>query len=112
IPGMLDDPAAEFRRDAVQRLLDEAAALQARQTSGEAHRIYVKALNSARDKDQAEAIVQALEKLGHQVNLAEHFGFIMDWKLIGPFDNTARKGFEVSYPPELEINLETAYVGK
>jgi hypothetical protein len=112
IPGMLDDPAAEFRRDAVERLVDEAARVTTGHASGDAMRIYLKALGGARDQDQSDAIAHALESLGHPVNLAEHFGFITDWKLIGPFDNTAGKGFEFSYAPETESNLDARYAGK
>jgi hypothetical protein len=34
------------------------------------------------------------------------------WHLIGPFDNTDRKGFAAVYPPEIEIDLSKSYVGK
>lgn len=112
IPGMLDDPGAEFRRDAVQRLLDEAARLNASDATGDARQIYLKALGGAREQDQTEAIVRALEGLGQKVNLPEHFGCIMDWNLIGPFENSGNKGFEAAYPPELEIALDASYPGK
>jgi hypothetical protein len=112
IPGMLDDPAAEFRRDAVQRLLDKAAWLTASETTVDARQIYLKALGGAREQDQTAVIVQALETLGHPVNLPKHFGLIIDWNLIGPFDNSANKGFETAYPPESEIDLEASYPGK
>ena len=90
---MLNDPSVEFRRDAVTRLIDEAAGLEGAQRPIDAGRVYLKALQGARDQDQTEAVVKALEKLGHHVDLPEHFGFVMDWKLIGPFDSTANKGF-------------------
>jgi hypothetical protein len=116
IPGMLDDPGAEFRRDAVQRLLDEAARLKSLETPHEIRsqlrRIYLKALGGAREQDQTEVVVQALEKLGHPVNLPEHFGLIIDWNLIGPFDNSGNRGFETAYPPESEIALDASYPGK
>lgn len=112
IPGMIDDPGVEFRRDAVQRLVDEAAALMAQATSGDARKTYLKALSGAREPDQTETIVRALEALGHPVNLPEHFGCIMDWHLIGPFDNSGNKGFEIAYLPELEILLDASYHGK
>ncbi len=38
-------------------------------------------------------------------------GFVMDWKLIGPFDNRDKKGFPVPYPPETEIKLDATYAG-
>ena len=116
IPNMLDDPGTEFRRDAVQRLLDEAARLKTSETPheicGQLRQIYLKALGGAREPDQTETIVQALETLGHRVHLPEHFGFIMDWTLIGPFDNSANGGFDTSYPPESEVDLKARYAGK
>jgi hypothetical protein len=34
------------------------------------------------------------------------------WHIIGPFDNTDRKGFATAYPPEKEIDLTKTYAGK
>ena len=39
-------------------------------------------------------------------------GFVMDWYLIGPFDNADSKGFDVAYAPELQIDLAATYDGK
>jgi hypothetical protein len=36
----------------------------------------------------------------------------MKWKVIGPFDNTDRKGFETVFPPEKELRLDSVYEGK
>jgi len=112
IPGMLNDPSVEFRRDAVVRLIDEAAGLEGAQRPIDAGRVYLKALEAARDQDQTEALVKALEKLGHHVDLPVHFGFVMDWKLIGPFDSTGNKGFNVVYPPETAVDLDAKYPGQ
>ena len=35
-----------------------------------------------------------------------------DWMLIGPFDNTAGRGFDTAYPPEKEIDFAKQYDGK
>jgi hypothetical protein len=112
IPGMLDDSGAEFRRDAVQLLITEARRLKMSHESDKAVQIYLKALGGARDQDQCDAIGLALESLEHPVSLSDHFGFVRDWKLIGPFDNTAGKGFEIAYPPETKVVLDAAYPGK
>src|SRR5262249_29885155 len=69
------------------------------------------ALDGARDHDQIEAILKALDMLGRSVNLAQHLGFIMDWHLIGPFDNTEHNGFETAYPPESSIELGARHAG-
>lgn len=109
IPGMLSDPSTEFRRDAVARLLAAAAEIKA-EAPRKDH--YQKALAAARDKDQVETIAAELKKLGQDVDLTAHFGFIQKWKVIGPFDNVGKKGFNVIYPPEKEIKYDASYEGK
>jgi len=111
IPGMLNDPSVEFRRDAVERLLTAARAAEETDANS-ARSLYQQALVGARDDDQIKAIIKPLEKLGYRVDLPAHFGFILDWQLIGPFDNTDMKGFDVPYPPEIEIDLAARYPGK
>ena len=55
---------------------------------------------------------KSLKELGVEVDLPKHFGFLMRWNVIGPFDNTSRKGFETIFPPEKEINFNSKYKGK
>ena len=107
-PSLATDPVQELRRGAVQRLIDAAQAKQ-----GEAAKAaYLGALEVVRDEDQTNLIAGALRKLDVPVDLPKHFGFLMNWKVIGPFDNTERKGFETVFPPEKEIRLDAAYDGK
>jgi len=112
IPGMLDDPGEEMRRDAVARLIAKADASAKAEKVEQAWGVYRKALTAARDLDQIKLLARRLRKLGQEVDLPRHFGFVMRWKLIGPFDNTGEKGYDVAYPPEREINLHAAYRGK
>lgn len=112
IPAMLNDPSTEFRRDAVARLIAEGTKLEADNKKDEAKAILLKAINAARDEDQIETIMKPLDKLGVKVDLAKHFGFILDWHLVGPFDNVEKKGFGVSYPPESEVHLDSKYAGQ
>jgi hypothetical protein len=112
IPGMLNDPSVEFRADAVGRLIAAATKFEADGKTEDAKAIFLKAMAAARDEDQIEAIVKPLDKMGVKVDLPRHFGFIMDWILIGPFDNTANKGFPVAYVPETEIKLDAKYPGQ
>ncbi len=113
IPGMIDDPSAPLRRDAVAQLLTEG---QAQLGAGEKEKSLAtldRALDAARDIDQIDAVAKLLrEKLEQKLDLPKHFGFLMHWQLIAPFDNTDRKGFDTVYPPETEINLSSAYEGK
>lgn len=112
IPGMLNDSDVEFRRDAVDRLLRRAGELFAAADTKKAARLYQEALGGARDDDQIKQIVSQLRALGQQVDLPRHFGFLMTWKVIGPFDNTGLAGFEIPYPPEREIDFDAEYEGK
>jgi len=112
IPGMLDDPSVELRRDAVARLMGQAAALVDGGKKEEAVASYRRALTAARDLDQVDQLAERLGKLGQSVDLARQLGFVVRWKLLGPFDNAAGKGFDTAYPPEREIRLDASYPGK
>lgn len=112
IPGMLDDPSPEFRRDAVARLIEQAGALDAEKERDAVVKIYRQALQGATDKDQVMAIVEPLRKMGEQVDLQKHFGFLIRWSVVGPFDNVGGKGFNVAYPPEEGVDLSATYKGQ
>ncbi len=107
-PSLATDPVQELRRGAVQRLIDAAQGKQ----GDEAKAAYLAALAVVRDEDQTRVIAGELRRLGVPVDLPKHFGFITQWQVIGPFDNTERKGFETVFPPEKEIRLDAAYEGK
>ena len=112
IAGMLNDPSTELRRDAVQRVVAEAARLREAKNDAAAVAGYQKALKSARDVDQVQAISKALNELGQPVNLPEVFGWVMDWRVIGPFDNTGGVGYDVVFPPEQNLDFAAEYQGK
>ena len=109
IPGMIDDPSLELRREAVARLVTAAEKSVGENNNDAAKKTYREALDAARDLDQVKAITEALAKLGAPVDLAHHYGFLLDWKLIGPFDNRGGKGFGVAYPPEEKIDIAASY---
>ncbi|MBA4018022.1 MAG: hypothetical protein C0483_12680 [Pirellula sp.] len=109
MPGFLNDPSTELRRESIERLLTQAAASKDEAASKKLQR---QAFEAARDLDQIKSLAEKLEKLGEPVDLPSHFGFVMQWKLIGPFDNAGEKGFDVAYPPETEINPAAKYPGK
>ena len=112
IPRMLDDPSAEMRRDAVQRLADQVVKLEEAGKTAEASSGYQKALAAARDLDQVLLLAGRVKRLGGKVDLPRHFGFITRWRIIGPFDNAEQKGFDAVYPPERMIDLTATYAGK
>src|SRR5262249_34413326 len=56
IPGLLNDPSVEFRRDAVARLLEQAPKQLATGDKDAARKLLVEALSEARDEDQVKAV--------------------------------------------------------
>jgi len=111
-PTLLNDPSQELRRGAVQRLINAGKKAADAKEEPAAKESYTKALHAARDEDQVKVIAEALTKLGMEVDLPKHFGFLMNWQVIGPFDNAKREGFDAVYAPEKEIKLEATYEGK
>jgi hypothetical protein len=122
VPGLLTDPSAELRRIAVQRKIDLADGLlklrkladgeEQAGIEGLAADAYRAALTGAVDDDQVKAVVQPLRELGHAVDLREHFGFVTDWRVIGPFDHRGGIGFEAVYPPEQAVDFKAQYDGQ
>jgi len=112
IPGMINDPSATLRRDAVQRLIAEAKSLEKADKKDQAKKVYQQALSGATDSDQVKAIVKPLRSLGEKIDLQKHFGFLSDWMIVGPFDNREKKGYDAVYAPEDKIDFSSALEGK
>ena len=112
IPQLLDDPSLELRREAVAWKLEQAKQATQDTKTDVALAAYRMALQSARDLDQIEAATEALKQQGETVDLPKLFGFLTQWYLIGPFDNTDTQGFDQAYPPEERVDLSASYEGK
>lgn len=112
LPGMLLDPAAELRRDAVARVIGEGQKLLDKGEKDAAKAAFQKALTGACDQDQVKDLAAKLKPLGVEVDLARHFGFIQNWYLAAAFDNTRKVGFKEVYPPEKGVDLKAGYEGK
>lgn len=112
IPGMLLDPGADFRRDAVALRLRQASKLDPQTDKEKAIRLYREAFNGVVHEDQVKTIAAALNKLGQKVDIAEHFAFLTRYSVIGPFDNKSGAGLQAVYPPEKEIRLDAVYDGQ
>ena len=112
LSGLRDDPSAELRRDAVERSIEDAASFGKAGKTNESIATYQTVLRSARDVDQVERIAKELGKLGHPVDLPAVFGWLTQWKVVGPFDSTAGAGHDKVYPPEERVDLAAEYDGK
>lgn len=112
VPGMLNDPSVDLRREAVQRLIDEATKLNDGGKREQAKDVYRKALSGAVQDDQVKAIVGPLKKLKVTIDLQKHFGFLPKWHIVGPFNNRDKVGFAAVYPPEKKIDLKSTYPGQ
>ncbi len=114
-PKFLNDPSPELRLGAVEVLMGEGQALIDQGKTAEATTVLQSALNSARDPAQIKEIAKQLkEKLNQTLDLPTHFGFLMQWQMAGPFDNTGRSGFNTVFGPEKapSIDLNATFPGK
>lgn len=112
VGSFINDPVLELRREAVAAALKTAPSLSETADRELAFKAYRSILSSARDRDQVEAVAKKLKSLGSDVNLPAHFGFVVQWNLAGPFDNTGDAAFEKIYAPEQSVDLAATYVGK
>lgn len=111
-PGLIEDPSSELRRHPVAKLIEAGEEALAQDKKDAALTAFQKAMAGARDEDQIKTLAKELKALGQPVNLPQHFGFLMSWKLIAPFSNVKREGFNTEFAPEKEIKLDATYPGK
>ena len=110
--SLLTDPSPEIRRDAVQHAIGQAEEAATAGEKEESVKQYQAALRGAVDDDQVKLIAAALKKAGIEVNLQAHFGFLPQWRVIGPFDNKDKVGFAAVYPPEEKVDFDATYDGQ
>jgi hypothetical protein len=108
IPKLLDDPSLELRRDAVAQLLTTAG----KADKPDSLELYQRAFRHSRDLDQIKTAAAKLKDLGSDPAIALHMGYVMNWRLIGPFDNLDDKGWDVAYPPETKVDLAAELHGQ
>lgn len=103
---MTDDPSPEIRYEAIALVLEATDLPEAGLR---------RLLDSARQPEQVTAIIERLGKLGLKINQAEHFGFLTQWKFVGPFDNVGSDKFNTAYPIEPDYvagKIAESYNGK
>ncbi len=110
-PSLLDDVSSELRRHPVATLMKKAEALMPTDKPT-AIALYRQALTAARDEDQIKPITKSLRDAGENVDLPKHFGFLMSWNLIAPFNNGSRKGHDTVFPPETQLDFTAKYEGR
>ena len=110
-PSLLDDVSSELRRHPVASLMKKADSLMSTDKPA-AIALYRQALTAARDEDQIKPITKSLRDAGEKVDLPKHFGFLMSWNLIAPFNNGGRKGHDTVFPPETELDYTAKYEGR
>jgi hypothetical protein len=108
--SMNQDPSLELRREALVIVIGRADKALAEERQDEAIGLYRKAIADARDLDQIQMLEKKLNDLGQKVSLSELFGFITEWKAVGPFDNAGEQGFARAMGPELEATKNGGFV--
>lgn len=108
LPGMLNDPSNELRRDAIAAALKAAEKLEGDAAKKEYQRLFA----AVRDDDQTTRIVEALKKLGEKPDVSAHIGAVTKWMLALPFDSTKGAGFDKAYEPEAKVDVSAKYSGK
>ncbi len=98
---MLDDSSPEIRYAAIAQAFERATKDVAKeQLPADSLK---KLLDSARHPNQVVEIIGKLKEAGVEVHQANHFGFLANWKVIGPFDNVGQKAFNTIYPVESDL---------
>ena len=72
-------------------------------------------LEAARHPSQVVSIIDKLKELGESVDQSKQLGFLIHWRLIGPFDHVGTLNFDKEFPVETDWAkgvLKDAYEGK
>ena len=101
-----DDPSLELRYIAIEfELQDNTLDAKALQTL----------LDVARHPEQMVSIINRLREKEISVDQSRQFGFLTDWKLLGPFDHVGTTNFDKVFPVEsdwVKGATKSSYEGK
>ena len=95
-----DDPSPEIRRQSIAMALDKVPAEGPDRTAA-----LKRLLKVACDRDQVDQIAKDLAAAGIKTDLASHFGFILNWSVVGPFPVPEATGFGVKFAPEDNVKI-------
>jgi hypothetical protein len=112
LAGLLEDTSLELRRDAVQLIIDEGLASEKAAAKEDAIKAYSKAFIFARDLDQIQLLGKKLKELEQSVDMPTRMGFLMNWQLLGPYDNVNDIGWDTVYDPETKLDYKAEYKGQ
>ena len=100
--GLLTEVGGEIRSDRLVALLDQVVADRRHDPLVKAHAAF-----------QLGKIAEAEGDRQGARSLYESAGFLLDWQIIGPFDNQSRAGHDQVYPPETEpFDPSQGFAGK
>jgi tetratricopeptide (TPR) repeat protein len=112
LANMVQDPSLELRRDAVQLVIDQGEANLKAGRKPTAIEAFRSAFLHARDLDQIQALAKKLKELEQTYDMPTRMGFLMRWKIVGPFDNINDLGWDTAYEPETKLDFAAEYPGK
>ncbi len=112
LPNMLDDPGRSLRREAVQVKLTKANELLKNEEKDAAKAVLMSVAEHVRDLDQIVALARGLEKVGKDIDLRKRLGFLNEWAIVGPFDNTDKTAYRKTFAPEKNTKAGAVYEGK
>ena len=102
---MNEDSSPELRFSAIEEAMKDK--LETKELSS--------LLESARHPSQVVSIIAKLKELGEMVDQSRQFGFLPNWRLIGPFDHVGGLNFNKVFPVESDWAneaLKDEYQGK
>jgi hypothetical protein len=110
IPPLQTDPSLELRYDAIRLATENAAALE-KEDKEAAAKAYRDVFANARDIEQTKQLAAKLKELGEKVDMPTRMGFVSDWRLIGPFDNSQDLSWDKELEPEKKLDFAAEYKG-
>jgi len=112
IPPLQTDPSIELRFDAIRLAIDQAAELEKSGDKAAANKLYAQAFVNARDLEQTKLLAAKLKASGQVVDMPTRLGFVIQWRLIGPFENSGGQGWDVAYEPERKVDFAAEHEGR
>lgn len=104
IPPLQTDPSLELRYDAIRLAMEKGAKLE-KEDKEAATKLYREAFANVREVEQTKQLAAKLKELGETVDMPTRMGFVVDWRLIGPFDNSQDLGWDKAFEPEKKVDF-------